>query len=89
MTTHPIVVGIILAICGASLGFNTSQILIVGDVKSTAQDVSHLREENGDIKATEAKDVSTLTTLFTKNLDQNRELIDLVKVQNELLTRKK
>src|SRR5437868_4275185 len=80
-----VVAGLLVALFGASLGFNGSQVLVIRGVSEDHQAIQNLREADVDIRQREQSDINNLTTLFSKNLDLNRELIELVKVQNELL----
>lgn len=89
MNNHPLIVGLLVALFGVTLGFSGSQLLIVGDVKANSAAISTLKEADVEIRTREATDISNITLLFSKNLDLNRELVELVKVQNELLKSRK
>lgn len=100
MTNHPLIVGVLLTLFGASIGFNSSQLLVVGDVKLQASQIQSIEKQSEQDRANmkaqayqdrekEAADITNMTLLFSKTLDSERELIELVKVQNELLGRKK
>lgn len=94
--SHPVLVGVLIALFGASLGFGGSQMFIVGDVKANTSNINNLKDADVAIRATQIVDtqrtsaeMNRLSDLFGKNLELNRELIQLVRVQNELLDRRK
>lgn len=86
---HPLIAGLIVALFGAAMGFGSSQLFIVGEVKTNTVSIATEKEERTKDEQRESQDITNLTLLFSKNLDQNRELIELVKVQNELLRKQK
>ena len=91
-----VLVAMLIALCSGSIGFGASQMLIVSEVRKSANDIVYLKEsdvmirkELSDEHGRTDQRIFTLAGMVTKIIDQNSEVINLVKVQNELLTREK
>lgn len=72
-----ILVSILLCLLSATCGFAVSQIAVVGDVKGHTIEIRDLKES-----------VLNLHQELTAIIGENRELINLVRVQNEILKEK-
>lgn len=91
-----ILINALTLIIGGSLGFGTSQMFIVGQVNTSKNDITYLREtdarQDKDLLETEVRlnqRINAISGLMEKNIALNQELVSLVKVQNELLERRK
>lgn len=79
-----IVTSVVVGIFGASIGFGTSQLTVGGEVKTHTVEIRELKETDKRLDATLASHHLT----FNKLLETNQDLINLIRVQNELLNRK-
>jgi hypothetical protein len=93
-------IGLLLLFCGGSAGFGFSQMngmnSVLADVGISKTEIVNLREsdslirkELNDERARTDGRIFALAGLVEKIVDQNTEVIGLVKLQNELLTREK
>ncbi len=81
-------------IVGASIGFGTSQMFIVTDVAKSKNDIGYLVAADASIRAEQIAAhasindrINNLSTLMGEQTRLNQELVSLIKIQNELLTR--
>lgn len=95
-TMHEIGLSAVKLILGASLGFGVSQMWIGAQVNKATQDITYLWQSSRDISARYKDDsdatnarINNLSGLAEKQIDLNRELVQLIRVQNELLTRER
>jgi hypothetical protein len=88
-TWRQIFVAVLIALCSGSMGFGVSQITVVRDVAQAKSDIGYLQK--GDVEERQRADarVNMLADLMKEQLKLNTELIGLVKVQNELLSRER
>lgn len=91
-----IITGILLTAFGSSIGFGISQMAVAQDFKSHAAEGlikysnlvktdDELKEMIYDMKQSSAAHMKEVIDLFKAYSAQNQELINLVKVQNEML----
>lgn len=92
---NQVVTGILIALFSGSLGFGFSQLTFGGDVKQHNVEIIALKEADTMIRKDMADErnrtddrIKNVALLMTKLIEQNQELINLVKVQNELLNRR-
>lgn len=91
---HQIVTHLLTAICAGSLAFGGSQMFVVAEVKGNTKDISYLKEADEMIrkeidnerKRTDDR-IFRLAELVTNIINQNREIIELVKTQNQIIAR--
>ena len=84
MKSENIIPGIIIAVCASVFGFGISQATLAVDVKTHAVEISHLKEETKRQIALHSEDKQ----LVLEIIKQNQEFINLLRVQNELLSKK-
>lgn len=73
-----VVTGIIVGLFGVSIGFGSSQIMAVTQVREMAVEIKALHESDKDIN----QRVDRLSVHIDELIKQNTELIMLLKVQN-------
>lgn len=73
-----VVTGIIIGLFGVSIGFGSSQIMAVTQVREMAVEIKALHESDKDI----SQRVDRLSMHLDELIKQNTELIMLLKVQN-------
>jgi hypothetical protein len=79
--TSEIIITILVGITCGSLGFGVSQLLIVGEVKSTSRDVENLKEDfHAEQKRTDER-IFAITGLVGNAIEECRELITLLRVR--------
>ncbi len=88
--------GFIIALFGAAVGYSISLSTVVNKVNTNGTEIDYLKKADAQFhvdlveerKRTDERIFQVANTI-RESLVLNRELVDLVKVQNELLTRKK
>lgn len=84
-----VLVGTLIAVCGGSLGFGSSQMLVVSDVKVHSTEITQLKKEFSEERSRTDQRVNNIVSLMEKSTALNQELVGLVKVQIELLSRQR
>lgn len=91
-----IMTGILLTAFGSSIGFGISQMTVTQDFKAfsvlTSSEIAHLKKADFDLQKTiddmriiSEERMKDVIDLIKSGYVQNQELINLIKVQNEML----
>lgn len=89
-------INVLTLLVGASLGFGTSQMYVVSDVRESKLQITNLKEADAQIRKdlfderarTDGR-IADLVRLMEKSTGLNQELVNLVKVQLELAARER
>jgi hypothetical protein len=82
-----IFVALLIALCSGSLGFGISQMSVIPEVRANKISLENLKDERVEDKKQVDVRISELVGLMNTNMKLNSDLIELVRVQNQLLTR--
>jgi Tfp pilus assembly protein PilO len=93
-----VLIGVLIALFSASVGFSTAIVGVVSKVNQSASDIRNIKDTSkedrnrGDQNLREERDradkrMFELVGLMKEQIKLNVEIIELVKIQNQLLAR--
>ena len=80
-------VGLTIALCSGSFGFGISQATLATEVKLHALAINQIQKDVQQEKDNSERRMERVTSLVESMFRQNQDFINLLKVQNELLSK--
>ncbi len=84
-----ILVALLIAALSSSIGFGVSQMTVIKDVTRNSADIAYLQKGDAEEHQRTDNRINEIVGQMKEQLKLNSEIIDLVKVQNQLLSRER